>query len=538
MSYLVLARKYRPQAFDQVSSQDHITNILANTIKLNRIAHAYLFTGPRGVGKTSMARIFAKSLNCLTSGPTTTPCNECQNCVEITKGISTDVIEIDGASNTGVEDIRELQKELMYSTANSRYKIYIIDEVHMLSKNAFNALLKTLEEPPENVLFIFATTEPHKVLATIISRCQRFDFKRIPISDIVARLKFICEQEEIKTEEEALFLIAKKADGSMRDALSLMDQLLAFGKDKLTHQDVLDIFGIVPSERYHRILENILNKESAAVINLLHETIDKGNDLQEFINGLMDYIRDLLLIKLNIPKPEISKQQISEMKKLSDDFSENELLFLITLLIKTKADIKNSGNPVMLAEMSFVKLAKLTEIRTLDEILADLKDQGNRPFIKVHRKIENKNMDQKEPELFSLSKENNQGIKIETELEKPDIKELNLDIITKYHNILAEKIKRESPFLVTYFRGCKPLRVVNNLIKYQIGSELAHKMLRENPEPIKKIISKYFNLKARVEFVLVKNKKEQKISNPSLNEIKKESPDLADFIETTDSVIS
>ncbi len=209
MSYIVLARKYRPQTFADVYAQDHVTKILINALEQDRIAHAYLFTGPRGVGKTSMARILAKSLNCQ-EGKKGYPCNKCSTCLEITNGTSTDVVEIDGASNTGVDDIRELQRDLLYTTNSAKYKIYIIDEVHMLSKNAFNALLKTLEEPPENVIFIFATTEPHKVIPTIISRCQRFDFKRIPIDLIVKNLRSICQHENLKYEEEALFQIAKK----------------------------------------------------------------------------------------------------------------------------------------------------------------------------------------------------------------------------------------------------------------------------------------------------------------------------------------
>ncbi|HOE91468.1 MAG TPA: DNA polymerase III subunit gamma/tau, partial [Candidatus Cloacimonadota bacterium] len=293
MSYIVLARKYRPQNFTEVYAQDHIVQIIKNAIESERIGQAYLFTGSRGVGKTSLARIFAKSLNCI-HGPTISPCGICTNCVEITQGNSADVIEIDGASNTSVDDIRDLQKELMYSTNNSKFKIFIIDEVHMLSKNAFNALLKTLEEPPKNVLFIFATTEPHKILPTIISRCQRFDFKRIPVEAIVARLKEICKIEQISIDEEALFVIAKKADGGMRDALSLMDQVISYGNKHTTSENVRTIFGMVDNDIFHNMMKAIANHNPAEMIKLLAIVTDKGLDINEFINSYLDYLRNML----------------------------------------------------------------------------------------------------------------------------------------------------------------------------------------------------------------------------------------------------
>ena len=275
MSYIVLARKYRPQTFAEVYAQEHITEILHNAIVSSRIAHAYLFTGPRGVGKTSMARIMAKNLNCV-EGPTVTPCNKCHNCLEITAGTSPDVIEIDGASNTSVDDVRELQKELIYAPSQSPYKIYIIDEVHMLSKNAFNALLKTLEEPPDNVLFIFATTEPYKVLPTIISRCQRYDFKRIPIDSIVKRLKELTREEKIEIDAESLHMIARKADGSLRDALSLLDQVLSYSLNQVTIDKVREIFGIIPTQVYCDLMKLIKAKDNPALLAELQRIFEHG----------------------------------------------------------------------------------------------------------------------------------------------------------------------------------------------------------------------------------------------------------------------
>src|SRR6056297_976305 len=276
MTYLVFARKYRPQNFKQLIAQNHITDTLENAIKSDRIAQAFLFTGPRGVGKTSMARILSKALNCK-DGPTTQPCNECENCLEITNSNSADVIEIDGASNTGVDDVRRIQNELLYPPQKSQFKIYIIDEVHMLSKNAFNALLKTLEEPPKNVKFIFATTEPHKLPPTITSRCQRYDFHRIPIKKITQRIEYITDKENITIEDQAVFLLAKKADGSLRDALSLLDQIVSIDKAKITKNDVLDTFGIVDINIYHTLVKNIINNDNKNLLENLHSVIAEGN---------------------------------------------------------------------------------------------------------------------------------------------------------------------------------------------------------------------------------------------------------------------
>ena len=534
MSYLVLARKYRPQTFNEIFAQNHITTILKNTIELDRTAHAYLFTGPRGVGKTSLARIFAKSLNCLTDGPTTTPCNNCQNCNEITQGISTDVIEIDGASNTGVEDIRDLQKELMYAPSSSRYKIYIIDEVHMLSKNAFNALLKTLEEPPENVIFIFATTEPHKVIATIISRCQRFDFKRIPIPEIVRRLQEICQLENISIDNDALFMIGKKADGSMRDAQSLMDQVLAYGKEHITLTDVLSIFGIVHFDVYNRIVSFIAQKDATSIIKLLHDILESGNDIQEFINGLLDYIRNLMMLNVEIEIEVISETQKKDMKELCDKFTENDLLYLMTLLIKTKTDIKISNNPILVAEMAFVKLAKLSELTSLEKIL-DAMNSGKSlqpaPAVQVEKK--------RNTEISESIKKKTDAVKniIKEEIkeDKPRIEELTMEILTKDYPQIIKKVKKEKPMIGTYLEKSKIDNVSRNVVHYYVLKDLAYKMLTDNKVIIMNILSNHFNLRIKVDFALKKEEKSDILSNPTLEDIRKESPGLASFIESTDS---
>jgi DNA polymerase III subunit gamma/tau len=536
MSYLVLARKYRPQTFSEVYSQEHITNILKNTIQLNRIAHAYLFTGPRGVGKTSLARIYAKSLNCITNGPSEQPCNQCQNCIEITQSISADVIEIDGASNTGVDDIRDLQRELMYSTSNSLFKIYIIDEVHMLSKHAFNALLKTLEEPPENVIFIFATTEPHKVLATIISRCQRYDFKRIPIPAIVRRISTIAIDEKLKIDDNAKFLIAKKADGSMRDALSLLDQILAFGRNEISGKDVMEIFGIVDLDVYYDIIKAIYEREPAKIVKTLHMLLEKGNDIQEFINGLMDYLRNILLTRLDIDVPELSSEAKNIVKELAEKFSENELLYLISLLIKTKSDLKMSNNPILVAEMSFIKLSKLAEMASLSEVRKLVNNE--QPLKAVPVKENQKSVSVKEDSPETKTEQIKQEIVEEVEKNKLHLKNLDLDIARKHQSEINEKIRKEKPFLYNYFKNCSIDAVENNIIRYTASKPVFYKMLIDKKEIIQKIIAEFYGLQVRVDFSLKQKPKEDIIVNPEIEDIERETPRLADFIKTTDSVIS
>lgn len=547
MAYLILARKYRPQTFDEVYAQDHITKILKNTIEMDRMAQAYLFTGPRGVGKTSLARIFAKSLNCLNDGPTTTPCNTCQNCTEITQGISADVIEIDGASNTGVEDIRDLQKELMYSPSNSRNKIYIIDEVHMLSKNAFNALLKTLEEPPENVVFIFATTEPHKVIPTIISRCQRFDFKRIPIPAIIDRLSSICKIDGISIDPEALFAIAKKADGSMRDALSLMDQVIAYGKDYISLVDVLSIFGIVHSDVFYKILLSINEKNASNIIKLLHDILEKGNDIQEFLNGMLDYIRNLLLLKLEIEIPTISEANRKQMLEISDKFEDADLLYIMTILIKTKMDIKSSSNPALVTEMAFIKISRLTELQSLDKLIDSI--NTGKPVQIQPKQVQPIRMQPVENEkvvmpqqpittMHDKTEEVKAEIQKEAEQEKPKIDKLTTEAVEENLESIANILSKQKPIVSNYFLKCKIRNLSNNFLHLASTNSLAYDMLRDEKEIISDIFSKHFNLKIKVDFTLEEDKNKKVITDLTLNNIKKESPTIAKFIEDTDSIFN
>jgi DNA polymerase-3 subunit gamma/tau len=384
MSYQVTARKWRPQNFEEVVYQDHISRTLKNSILSGRISHSYLFTGPRGVGKTTTARIFAKSLNCV-QGPTPDPCGKCENCVEIKSGISFDVIEIDGASNRSIDDIRDLRENVNYAPVKSKYKIYIIDEVHMLTKEAFNALLKTLEEPPPHVIFIFATTEYHQVPETILSRCQKYFFKKIPVESISAHLKKIAENEGHKISELAVFAAARAADGSMRDAQSLLDQIISFsGTGEASEEDVLAILGIISIESYIRLLEYIAEDNTKGLFDEIERIAEIGADFAKFVSGLSDIIRAARLIKRGIISPEsigLSLAEYSLLKNILDKFSDGDLSSFNKICIALQKDLKFSFDERINIEMALLDMAVVIKSPSVSEILKKLDSYKNTGFL-------------------------------------------------------------------------------------------------------------------------------------------------------------
>ena len=383
VNYEVFARKYRPQTFDDLVGQTHVSRTLKNAVAQNRLAHAYLFVGPRGVGKTSTARILAKSLNCI-NGPTVTPCGVCDNCREIAGGNSLDVIEIDGASNNSVEDVRQLRENVRYAPAKGRYKIYLIDEVHMLSSAAFNALLKTLEEPPEHVKFIFATTEPQKVLATILSRCQRFDLHRIPANLIAQHLQFIAKKENITLEPAAAHAIARGAEGGLRDAESMLDQLVAFCGEKIAESDVLNVFGFTSEQTVSDLTGRILRGETPEAIDLLHEQCEAGKDMMRLMADLIAYLRDLLVSKA---KPDAINEDVDAdvQKSLAahaELISIDRLLELIDQFAAAEGRMKWVPNKKLHFEVAVIKAIQSLGQATLDEViekLGELRDGRARP---------------------------------------------------------------------------------------------------------------------------------------------------------------
>jgi DNA polymerase III subunit gamma/tau len=373
VSYEVFARKYRPQTFDDLVGQAHVSRTLKNAVAQNRLAHAYLFVGPRGIGKTSTARILAKSLNC-EKGPTVTPDGTCDNCREIAAGNSLDVLEIDGASNNGVEQVRELRDNVRYAPSKSRYKIYIIDEVHMLTTAAFNALLKTLEEPPPHVKFIFATTEPQKVLATIVSRCQRFDLHRIPAKLIADHLQFIAGKEKITLEPAAAHAIARGAEGGLRDAESMLDQLVAFCGEKISENDVLNVFGFTSEQTVINLTGKILRSETAAALDVLYEQCEAGKDMMRLMSDLMSYLRDLLVFKA---KPDALQEDVDpETQKalaVQSELIENDrLLDLIDQFAQAEGRMKWAPNKKLHFEVAIIKAIQSLNQATLDEVIERL----------------------------------------------------------------------------------------------------------------------------------------------------------------------
>ncbi|MEK6530858.1 MAG: DNA polymerase III subunit gamma/tau [Deltaproteobacteria bacterium] len=356
MSYLVIARKWRPRLFEDIVGQAHITRTLKNAVQSGRIAHAYLFSGPRGVGKTTAARILAKCLNCL-KGPTPTPCNECHACNSIAASSAIDVFEIDGASNTGVENIRELTEGVKYVPAEGRYKVYIIDEVHMLSGHAFNALLKTLEEPPPHVVFIFATTEAHKLPATVLSRCQRFDFRRIPFKEIITRLKSIVEAEGLVIDEAALFLMAREADGSLRDAQSLLEQVLSFSDGPVTEAMVSDALGFLDSSELFSLAEAIIKKDAKTCLDIVENIYNFGYDLKRICVDLLKLLRDLLVIKVTgeFSLLDLPDAELEHLKGLARGIGAERLHALFGAMAKGYEEVSRSAYPRYALEMSLLK---------------------------------------------------------------------------------------------------------------------------------------------------------------------------------------
>ncbi|MDR0926815.1 MAG: DNA polymerase III subunit gamma/tau [Ignavibacteria bacterium] len=379
--FIVTARKWRPLLFSDVIGQEHITNTLRNALKSNRLHHAFLFCGPRGVGKTTTARILGRAVNCLNPSADGEPCNECDNCTGVIQGRSLDIIEIDGASNTGVDDIRQLRENAKYPPSTGKYKMYIIDEVHMLSNNAFNALLKILEEPPPHLMFVFATTESHKVPATIVSRCQRYDFRRMELNSIINQLRTISAKEGITIDDKSLMQIAKKADGSMRDSQSIFDQVVSFCGNTIEYKSLTDALHLIDEEFYFRITDCISARDLNEAFVISQDVINKGYEMTETLSGLLEHLRNLLTIKAtgDTKLIETSDAYRERYQQTADQFTKPDLLRYIQVINQTETSLRFASQPRIKFELALAQLASMDKMLEVKDLIEEIRKMDTLP---------------------------------------------------------------------------------------------------------------------------------------------------------------
>jgi len=498
-SYIVLARKYRPQNFGEVVGQDHITTTLKNAVALNRIGHAYLFTGPRGVGKTSMARIFAKALNCK-NGPTIDPCGKCQVCVEIEGSRSLDVFEIDGASNRGIDEIRALRENVKFAPALGKFKVYIIDEVHQITQDGFNALLKTLEEPPAHVKFIFATTSAHKVPATILSRCQRFDFRRIPTDVIAGALKDICKKEKIKIDDEALFVVAKCADGSLRDSQSILDQIASSTEDKIAKEDVIRSLGFLEEERLLELMDALAQKDARAALLNLDGVLKEGKDPVLFMEKLLEHTRNLLFISVSDKLAELVDATESYKKALAKQkefFTKEDLFYFFSVITHTLQVMKRFEMKRIPLEMALVKLAQKAPLQDITQVLEQLKnsEKKNSPPLKSEKPLAAEMADDDDAAEIA-------------EIDDLDGRELKLSSLDSVWEALLRALKAEKISVASYLAEGAPLNFERGVARVAFPEKLVfHREsleVTENRQLIEKHLGALLDQPVRVEFQSVK----------------------------------
>lgn len=527
MSYLVLARKYRPQTFDDVIGQEHVTRTLTNSISAGRVAHGVLFSGPRGTGKTTVARILAKSMNCI-NGPTPVPCNICRSCTEITIGNSVDVLEIDGASNNGVENVRDLRDNVKYKPAYSSYKIYIIDEVHMLSTPAFNALLKTLEEPPPHVMFIFATTEPHKIPVTILSRCQRHDFKRIGLDSIVSHMALVCEKENVNIISESLFLIARAAGGSMRDALSLLDLVISCSEGPVTNENLLDILGIIDRRAILKISEAILSSDFPALLDLLEDLYNNGHNIKELYYDIVEHFRNLLVVKMvkKVNKlVSLPSHEIVMMSEQVKNISATELNQIFDALYKEESSIRFSQNPKLCLEMIFLKIFQIKPVLPIEVLIEKI--DNLRHMIPGKQKKDGSNaaavfVDYKNAELVDrkpqkvLEPESKEGYGAD-KTDSTTQKSLGIDDnFEKTWEQLYSIISEKHPSLAASMVKCSIRIITENRIEIEIagnGFNLNMVRRRKNLDILEKICRDFFGKSMEIALIALEEKKNSELNN-------------------------
>ncbi|MDP1852924.1 MAG: DNA polymerase III subunit gamma/tau [Candidatus Omnitrophota bacterium] len=516
MSYLVFARKYRPQNFDEIIGQESVTKSLKNAVSSGKVAHAYIFSGPRGVGKTSCARVLAKALNCQ-KGPTLEPCGKCPVCIEISEGRSMDVIEIDGASNRGIEDIRSLRENVKFASSYGKSKVYIIDEVHQITPDGFNALLKTLEEPPAHVVFVFATTAIHKVPPTILSRCQKFEFKPITIPKIIETLEQLAKRENIKIDDNALLAIARASDGSLRDAESLLDQLGSFGQGKISLSDISSLLGIVEDELLVSLISRIIKKDADGALEMVDNFINQGKDAAVLIISLIEYFRNLMVAKvaktqldklLNVPsniKEEIVKQ--TQGIPLAD------ILHNINTLVDAQEMFRRIDSPRIVLEIAIVNMfGAARDSQAFEEPLGkDNSPIGSSPLLKKDsegRAVKNTGGYVSSASLDSLSVKVETGIRAAKELDAPCQKQetVAFERIRGVWQSVIDKISKTKMSIATYLNEGSPLKAENNILFISFPRKLKfHKDVlekRENSEFIEQNLKDVLGSRVRISFIL------------------------------------
>lgn len=467
--YLVLARKWRPNKFGDIIGQEHIATTLQNALGQNRIYHSYLFAGPRGIGKTTTARILAKAINC-EKETKQEPCNSCSSCLEITENRSLDVLEIDGASNRGIEQIRDLRQNIKFGTAKSKFKIYIIDEVHMLTNEAFNALLKTLEEPPPHVKFIFATTEPHQIPMTILSRCQRFDFKRISVELIEKKLKTIAEEENIKIDADSLFLIAKFSQGSLRDAESILEQLSTFTNGNIDIEKTKELLGLVDEEVFFELTELLIERNITKIWQLINDLNHRGKDIPKLLKDFMHFLRDMLLIKEGIESSDlidIRPNYRGKLKELSQSFNEEQILSLIDSLSSISYKLKRSESLIM--DLEIYMLGLIRELSAEKPTTTTPKNE--KPISSAQKKPEEIKKE-KPPETNPQDEKHSSAIShltspIAQTIKKAE-KEINIEHLKTIWMEILKDIKNKSATLSTLLANSKITEIVNDIVRIEL----------------------------------------------------------------------
>jgi len=513
MEYQTLARKYRPQSFGDVVGQDTVIRTLTNSIKSSRVSNAYIFTGPRGVGKTTVARLIAKALNCR-KPEGSDPCDKCVSCREIALGNNIDVLEIDGASNNGVDEIRVLRENVKFSPSQGKFKIYIIDEVHMLSQGAFNALLKTLEEPPAHVKFIFATTESHKVLPTIMSRCQRFDFKRIPPQAIVDRVLSIAKKEKIDVDKKAALIIARAADGSLRDALVVLDQMIAFSGKKVSAEDVVELLGMVKGDRIIALADAVIGKSPAEAARILDEIISGGKDPVFITNNIVEYFRDIMILKTAGPTSDMTftDEELVDIKKRSDSLSLDETLYILQNLTHCITLMKGTMFTRAPLEIALVRLARRDNILSLKEISDKLDNRiaeymENAPEIVSAIPEQGRNKNPLEEDMIEEEVPDS-GMLDDIDTDEEDLPDgAFMKPLNAYWKTILSRVKEKKMSVFTFLNVAKPVELTRDKIVIGFGKDHSfNKEVLESPDNravIEEAVKKVTSFDTRVEFSLL-----------------------------------